>query len=174
MQGFYLFSYLTKAAPFAGGWLADRLLGDPDGWPHPIVGFGKLITLGEKRLNTGGKRKWKGGSLACLLVAGTFLSCLLLLRCAVLIHPAVSALLTTVGVFFCLAGKTLIQEVKAVFKAVDQSQPDCRTRHLPPLRARNPHGRTGNALREPERRGHRPDVLVSPARASRNDGIQND
>lgn len=127
MQGFYLFSYLTKAAPFAGGWLADRLLGDPDGWPHPIVGFGKLITLGEKRLNTGGKRKWKGGSLACLLVAGTFLSCLLLLRCAALVHPVVNTLLTAVGVFFCLAGKTLIQEVKAVFKAVEQSVEAGRT-----------------------------------------------
>lgn len=24
------------------GW-ADRLLGDPEGWPHPVVGFGKVF-----------------------------------------------------------------------------------------------------------------------------------
>ena len=28
---------LLKIVPFLGGWLSDRLLGDPEGWPHPIV-----------------------------------------------------------------------------------------------------------------------------------------
>jgi len=32
--------YMAKAFPFIGGWLADRLFGDPEGWPHPVVGFG--------------------------------------------------------------------------------------------------------------------------------------
>ena len=31
---------LLKIVPFLGGWLSDRLLGDPEGWPHPIVWFG--------------------------------------------------------------------------------------------------------------------------------------
>ena len=44
--------YMAKALPFIGGWLADRLLGDPEGWPHPVVGFGKAISLGEKTLLT--------------------------------------------------------------------------------------------------------------------------
>ena len=44
---------MAKALPFIGGWLADRLLGDPEGWPHPVVGFGKAISLGEKTLNNG-------------------------------------------------------------------------------------------------------------------------
>lgn len=120
MDWFYPSLYLTKAAPFVGGWLADRLLGDPAGWPHPIIGFGRLISWGEKQLNTGGKQKWKGGMLACLLIGGTFVSCLMLLRCAELVHPLLGVLLTATGVFFCLAGKTLIQEVKAVFKAVGE------------------------------------------------------
>ena len=32
---------LLKIVPFLGGWLSDRLLGDPEGWPHPIA-FGRL------------------------------------------------------------------------------------------------------------------------------------
>ena len=28
---------LLKIVPFLGGWLSDRLLGDPEGWPHPMV-----------------------------------------------------------------------------------------------------------------------------------------
>ena len=39
---------LLKIVPFLGGWLSDRLLGDPEGWPHPIVWFGKAISAGEK------------------------------------------------------------------------------------------------------------------------------
>ena len=39
-----------KVAPFLFGCLADRLLGDPNGWPHPVVWFGKAIAYGEKRL----------------------------------------------------------------------------------------------------------------------------
>ena len=56
--------YMAKAFPFIGGWLADRLLGDPEGWPHPVVGFGKVISLGEKTLNKGNDRTVKGGVMA--------------------------------------------------------------------------------------------------------------
>ena len=38
---------LLKIVPFLGGWLSDRLLGDPEGWPHPIVWFGKAISARE-------------------------------------------------------------------------------------------------------------------------------
>jgi len=63
---------LLKIVPFLGGWLSDRLLGDPEGWPHPIVWFGKAISAGEKELNKGSERVLKGGiqqsclSLACI------------------------------------------------------------------------------------------------------------
>ena len=52
---------LLKIVPFLGGWLSDRLLGDPEGWPHPIVWFGKAISAGEKALNKGSERALKGG-----------------------------------------------------------------------------------------------------------------
>ena len=55
---------LLKIVPFLGGWLSDRLLGDPEGWPHPIVWFGKAISAGEKELNKGSERVLKGGILA--------------------------------------------------------------------------------------------------------------
>ena len=35
------------------GFTLDQLLGDPEKLPHPIVGFGHLISFGEKRLNKG-------------------------------------------------------------------------------------------------------------------------
>ena len=40
--------------PLAGGFLLDKILGDPLWLPHPVVGFGKLISRCERRGNQGG------------------------------------------------------------------------------------------------------------------------
>ena len=119
--------YLIKIIPFLGGWLADRLLGDPEGWPHPVIWFGKLISWGEKKLNLGENRFQKGALLTLVLVAGVYLLTRLLLFWAGLINTYLYALLVGTGVFYCLAGKTLITEVKAVFEAVDRSVEEGRT-----------------------------------------------
>lgn len=113
--------YLIKVIPFLGGWLADRLLGDPEGWPHPIIWFGKLISFGEKKLNVGNNRFYKGALLTLVLVTGIYFLPSLLLQWAAVINTQFYALLVGVGVFYCLAGKTLITEVKAVFEAVGRS-----------------------------------------------------
>lgn len=119
---------LLKIVPFLGGWLADRLLGDPEGWPHPIVWFGKAIDKGEKELNKGSDRTLKGAAMAIVLIAGVYLFCKSLLAWAGMIHPQLGGLLTAVGVFYCLSGTTLIREVKAVFEAVDRSVDEGRAR----------------------------------------------
>lgn len=118
---------LHKTTPFLFGWLGDRLLGDPEGWPHPIVWFGKVIAYGERHLNRGNDRILKGGILAVTLIAGIYFLTYGMLYFAGVIHPVISGILTAIGVFFCLAGKTLITEVKAVFEAVDRSVEEGRT-----------------------------------------------
>ena len=109
------------------GWVLDLLLGDPSWLPHPVVGFGRLIAAGEKRWNKGQHRRMKGALLSIALVAGIFaLTLALLFGCRKLgetlgidvwLQRGVEALL----IFFCLAGTTLIREVREVFKAVDRS-----------------------------------------------------
>ena len=118
---FYQSFYMAKVLSFIGGWLADRLWGDPEGWPHLVVGFGKAISLGEKMLNKGNGRVVKGGVMAFILVAGTYLLCERILVLAGYLCPLFSSILIGVGVFYCLAGKTLVKEVRAVFEAVDRS-----------------------------------------------------
>lgn len=122
----YPFLPLGKVIPFLGGWLADRLLGDPEGWFHPVVLFGKVIAAGEKKFNEGSDRVIKGALFVLVLIVGTYLFTQFLLLLAGRIHPNLSALLVGVGVFYCLAGKTLIKEVKAVFEAVDRSTEEGR------------------------------------------------
>lgn len=118
--------YLSKIIPFLGGWLGDRILGDPEGWPHPVVAFGKAISYVEKRWNQGNDRALKGTLSAIALVAGVFILCLVVLNWANQIHPYLETILIGLGVFYCLAGKTLVKEVKAVFEAVDRSTEEGR------------------------------------------------
>ena len=102
------------------GWFLDLFLGDPIGMPHPVVFFGKLIAKGEHLLNHGAHRRSKGALLALTLILGVFFSAFLLFRW-LLSWPVAYIAVCTLTVFFCLAGTTLIREVRLVFEAVDHS-----------------------------------------------------
>ena len=102
------------------GWLLDLIFGDPVRLPHPIVWFGRMIAFGEKHLNRGTHRQLKGALLAVSLIVGVFTIAWLIreqLDCQV---PC-SMLFDAVVVFYCLAGTTLIREVRQVFLALDRS-----------------------------------------------------
>ena len=109
---------ITDLLPLLLAWVMDLWLGDPIQLPHPVVGFGKLIAKGEHAWNKGKGRLWKGALMAIILVVGTYVvsACLLGLLPGVL-YTIASALL----IFYCLAGTTLIREVREVFRAVDRS-----------------------------------------------------
>ena len=102
-------------------WLLDKLFGDPVWLPHPVVLFGKTIALGEKHLNRGTHRRLKGGILAVVLILLTFLLTHWLMRFLFSLHPLAFYLMVVLGVFFGLAGTTLIREVRATFIALDHS-----------------------------------------------------
>ena len=103
------------------GWLLDLCFGDPAGLPHPIVWFGKTIAACEHRWNQGGHRKLKGGLVAAALVLAVFLLTALLNYACSLVHFALSFAFSAIIIFYCLAGTTLIREVRAVFLALDRS-----------------------------------------------------
>lgn len=112
--------------PLILAWFADRLLGDPPLLPHPIIGFGKVISWGEKRLNKGKSRKIKGGLFSIVLIFLSFLFMFFLLRFSANMSSILTVLLSTVVIFYCLAGKTLIDEVRNVFVALNTSTEDGR------------------------------------------------
>ena len=109
------------------GWVLDLIFGDPQRLPHPVVGFGKMISWGEHRLNKGAHRKLKGAFLAITLILLVFLATFLLRYLfSKLPSPfgegmGVRLLFDVMIIFYCLAGTTLIREVRNVFLAVDRS-----------------------------------------------------
>ena len=107
--------------PLLIGWILDKLLGDPIGLPHPVVGFGKLISFCEKRWNCGTHRMLKGGGAAIMLILLVYVGSALALHYLFLLNRWLGIALSAVLVFYCLAGTTLIREVKQVFLAADRS-----------------------------------------------------
>lgn len=103
------------------GWLLDLFLGDPAWLPHPVVGFGKMIAFGERRLNKGTHRKLKGALMAIVYIIGVFVAAWFLRTQLSIMHYALSIVFDVVVIFYCLAGTTLIREVRQVFLAVDRS-----------------------------------------------------
>ena len=118
---------MTKLLSLLIGWMLDLLVGDPQWLPHPVVGFGKMIAFGEHRLNRGQHRMAKGALLSIFLILMVFaLTWFLLHLISLLPSPfgegmGVRLLIDAIIVFYCLAGTTLIREVREVFLALDRS-----------------------------------------------------
>jgi adenosylcobinamide-phosphate synthase len=112
---------MINAISLLTGWLLDLVFGDPSKLPHPIVWFGKAIAFCENRLNKGNHRKLKGALTAIFLIAATFaLTWFLRSQCSIF-NVQCSIAFDAIIIFYCLAGTTLIREVRAVFMALDCS-----------------------------------------------------
>ena len=118
---------MTKTLSLLVGWLLDLFLGDPAWLPHPVVGFGKMIAFGEHGLNKGRRRKAKGALMAVLLIVAVFVLVWLIRYNLGAVNLWLAMSFDTLCIFFCLAGTTLIREVREVFRAVDRSLEEGRT-----------------------------------------------
>ena len=112
---------MTNPISLLIGWLLDLLIGDPARLPHPIVWFGKMIAFGEHRLNKGFHRKLKGALMTVILILLVFVLTCLLRHYLSLSTYHLSLVFDAIIIFYCLAGTTLIREVRAVFLALDRS-----------------------------------------------------
>lgn len=110
---------IIACLPLIIGWVLDLMVGDPAWLPHPVVWFGKAIAWCEHRFNKGSYRRLNGALCAVALIVVAFLLIVWLLSAIrnVWINIAVQSLF----IFYCLAGTTLIREVRQVFIAVDKS-----------------------------------------------------
>ena len=117
------------------GWLLDLFFGDPQKLPHPIVWFGKMIAACEHQYNKGTHRKLKGALIAIGLILFVFAFTWMLRKIlgifALFIFdgtreqvyqiPILLYIFDALAIFYCLAGTTLIREVREVFLALDRS-----------------------------------------------------
>ena len=111
---------IINLSPLLIGWILDLIFGDPARLPHPVVWFGNAISRLEHHFNKGSHRKIKGASVAVFLIVGVFVVTWLFLR---FLSPLrwLDIAVQSILVFYCLAGTTLIREVRMTFAAVDES-----------------------------------------------------
>ncbi len=143
---------MYQSISIISGWLLDKLLGDPSWLPHPVVLFGRVISIGERRLNRGRNKRLKGGVLAVSLTVITFVVTSVLLWSLRQIPVAgvadISiAVFSAIAIFFCLAGTTLCREVRMVFEAADRSLDEGRTQ-VARIVGRDTSGLSGQEVRK--------------------------
>ena len=110
------------------GYGLDLIIGDPDGWTHPVIWIGKWISFAEKKLRR------RGGNLRCsaLILTGSTVILAMLCTAAVLIVLALihrAALFAGMCVisWWCLSVKCLAVEAKGVYDALGVSVEKGRT-----------------------------------------------
>ena len=107
--------------PLLAAWLLDRWMGDPMWMPHPVVAFGRAIAWCEKRFNLGSHRMRRGAVVAIGCVLAVYGGTRVVLELARWVSPGLLLALQILLIFYCLAGTTLVREVREVFRAVDRS-----------------------------------------------------
>lgn len=115
-------------AAMLAGFLLDLIIGDPEGWTHPVIWIGKWISFMEKRLRR------KGGNLrrsALVLTASTVLIAMAataaMLGILALIHKAALFIGMCIISWWCLSAKCLAVESKGVYRALGVSVEKGRT-----------------------------------------------
>ena len=110
------------------GFVLDLIIGDPEGWTHPVIWIGKWISFMEKRLRR------KGGNLrrsALVLTASTVLIAMAataaMLGILALIHKAALFIGMCIISWWCLSAKCLAVESKGVYRALGVSVEKGRT-----------------------------------------------
>lgn len=104
------------------GFVLDLIIGDPEGWTHPVIWIGRWISFMEKKL-----RK-QGGNLrksALVLTASTVLLTMAVTAAALgvlaLIHKAALFAGMCIISWWCLSTKCLAVEAKGVYRALGVS-----------------------------------------------------
>ncbi len=113
--------FFFVCGPLLLAWIADGIWGDPVRFPHLIVLFGKIISKGEKVLNRGKFRFLRGMFLSLFLIIITYVLTYQLILFAGKISIWIVFFIQSLFIFYCLAGTTLIREVRSVFMALDRS-----------------------------------------------------
>ena len=110
----------TMIVPLGVGYVADLLLGDPRGWPHPVRAFGYAIAVGDRWLNRGRARLIKGALLVVVLCGLVYAGSYFILAGLQAWWSPAYYVVASIGVFYCLANRSLLQEGQAVFDVLER------------------------------------------------------
>lgn len=104
-------------------YVADLIFGDPERFPHPVRGMGKLINLLDKRLNTGNTvwlKRIKGIILAFVVVGVCVCFTYIILKLAKKINPILGNFVWVYLGYTTLSVKDLQVMAKAIYREIER------------------------------------------------------
>ena len=111
------------------GFFMDIMIGDPEGWPHPVIWIGKFISRFERLLRA---RCSNLRRAAPLLTSATILIAMLATAIVMYILSIIGKIPLLIGMsvcsWFCLSARCLAKEASGVERALRKSLEDGRTR----------------------------------------------
>ncbi len=114
--------------------LLDLLLGDPKGFPHPVVLMGRLISVMEKRVRkmtrSGRGRRIAGGGIVLVVVSLSFAVPLIVVKAASALHPLFGSLFSVFLAYTTLAARTLHREAAKIKDDLREDDLKKARRHL--------------------------------------------
>ncbi len=133
--------------PLIIGYILDLIFGDPRNWPHPIVGFGNMISLGTNKLNHGEHRIAKGALMSLSLSFFVYISFFLLSNFILGFEKWAFIAFTSVFVFYGLANRSLLQEGYEVFKHLEEKGLEAGQKRLSWIVGRDTKGLSEQEIR---------------------------
>ncbi len=130
----------------AAAFILDLLIGDPEGWPHPIRWMGRAIERFEPEFRKlSSNPRWAGTLFALSMTTGTFLLAWLFIFLAWSFHPVAGIAVEVILLFYCISVRSLEKAALGVLVAL-------REEGLPQGRAAVAMivGRETDGLDEPE------------------------
>ena len=116
--------------PLIAGYLLDLVFGDPRTIPHPVVGFGNMISWAERHFNCGRFRKWKGAIVALSLPLFVGMAGWGITVGTLAVGDWCFCIVASVFVFYGLANHSLIQEGKEVIDTLKKQGVEAGRRRL--------------------------------------------
>ena len=126
-MNFFKFNAISMLA----GFVLDLVIGDPEGWPHPVIWIGKYISLADRKIRdraAGDSAKLRSGSV--WMTASTVLIAMAVtaavMRLAMFGGRVVLVIVMSILSWTCLSAKCLAKEANGVAKALKRSLKDGR------------------------------------------------
>lgn len=105
-------------------YVADLIFGDPEGFPHPVRGMGKLIGLLDNRLR-GRSGKWKerikGAILSSSVTGTSFIIACLLIESSRRLNPLLGTVVSIYLGYTTICTKDLMVKAKAILREIKRN-----------------------------------------------------
>lgn len=129
------------------GLVLDTVLGDPPRMPHPVRGFGWLISIFEQRLNKGKCLRAKGVFSALLLTCLVFGALLTAEYWLYSRHSILRIAFDSLFFFFAISNRCLIDEALAVERQVQKGDIEAARQRLGRIVGRDTKSLSFNQIR---------------------------